>query len=176
MVKNIAQIANGAQIKINSEKDSKRNLREVSVAINGTLEGKYRAAHLIIEQVEIFKNGGPVSTSLYVFFNPSFRSSKAARSSPKTWLPRYKIQDCSKTKAGTETEAIDIAVIEEKTESIERENTRTQKIIEEESTTPQVAAEATRKEACTEKDQDQNPIVTGNQQDIDQEALHKVKI
>jgi hypothetical protein len=36
-------------------------LREVTVAINGTLEGKYRAAHLIIEQVEIFKNGGPVS-------------------------------------------------------------------------------------------------------------------
>jgi len=48
MVKNIAQHANGAQIKINSEKD-KKSLREVSVAINGTLEGKYRAAHLIIE-------------------------------------------------------------------------------------------------------------------------------
>jgi hypothetical protein len=62
MVKKIAQEANGAQIKINSEKD-KKSLREVSVAINGTLEGKYRAAHLIIEQVEIFKNGGPVSSS-----------------------------------------------------------------------------------------------------------------
>jgi hypothetical protein len=49
MVKNIAQLANGAQIKINSEKDSKKNLREVSVAINGTYEGKYRAAHLIVE-------------------------------------------------------------------------------------------------------------------------------
>jgi transcription antitermination factor NusA-like protein len=61
MVKNIAQLANGAQIKINSDKDSKRNLREVIVAINGTIEGKYRAAYLIIEQVEIFKNGGPVS-------------------------------------------------------------------------------------------------------------------
>ena len=34
----------------------------MSVAINGTLEGKYRAAHLIIEQVEIFKYGGPVNT------------------------------------------------------------------------------------------------------------------
>lgn len=65
MVKNIAQLANGAQIKINSEKDSKRNLREVTVAINGTIEGKYRAAHLIIEQVEIFKNGGPVSKHNY---------------------------------------------------------------------------------------------------------------
>lgn len=54
-------MANGAQIKINSEKDSKRNLKEVIVAINGTIEGKYRAAYLIIEQVEIFKNGGPVS-------------------------------------------------------------------------------------------------------------------
>jgi len=61
MVKNIAQHANGAQIKINSDKESKKNIKEVSVAINGTLEGKYRAAHLIIEQVEIFKNGGPVS-------------------------------------------------------------------------------------------------------------------
>ena len=62
MVKNIAQHANGAQIKINSVKDSKSSIREVSVAINGTLEGKYRAAHLIIEQVEIFKYGGPVNT------------------------------------------------------------------------------------------------------------------
>jgi transcription antitermination factor NusA-like protein len=63
MVKNIAQLANGAQIKINSEKDSKKSIREVTVAINGSLEGKYKAAHLIIEQVEIFKNGGPVSKS-----------------------------------------------------------------------------------------------------------------
>lgn len=49
MVKNIAQHANGAQIKINSDKDSKKSIREVSVAINGSLEGKFRAAHLIIE-------------------------------------------------------------------------------------------------------------------------------
>jgi hypothetical protein len=61
MVKNIAQNAHGAQIKINSEKDSKKQVREVTVAINGSLEGKYKAAHLIIEQVEVFKNGGPVS-------------------------------------------------------------------------------------------------------------------
>ena len=68
MVKNIAQHANGAQIKINSVKDSKSSIREVSVAINGTLEGKYRAAHLIIEQVEIFKYGGPVNTRNLHFF------------------------------------------------------------------------------------------------------------
>lgn len=60
MVKNISKEANGAQIKINSVKDAKSNIREVSVAINGTIEGKFRAAHLIIEQVEIFKNGGPI--------------------------------------------------------------------------------------------------------------------
>ena len=74
MVKNIAQHANGAQIKINSDKDSKKNLREVSVAINGSIEGKYRAAHLIIEQVEIFKYGGPVSKFYfinYIFINDS---------------------------------------------------------------------------------------------------------
>lgn len=69
MVKNIAQHANGAQIKINSDKDSKKNLREVSVAINGSIEGKYRAAHLIIEQVEIFKYGGPVSVSVLFLFD-----------------------------------------------------------------------------------------------------------
>ena len=49
MIKDIAQNANGAQIKINSDKDSKKNIREVSVIINGTIEGKYRAAHLVIE-------------------------------------------------------------------------------------------------------------------------------
>jgi hypothetical protein len=44
-------------------------LREVSVAINGSIEGKYRAAHLIIEQVEIFKYGGPVSKTLtFIYF------------------------------------------------------------------------------------------------------------
>ena len=67
MVKKIAEQANGAQIKINSDKDSKKNLKEVSVAINGSLEGKYRAAHLIIEQVEIFKNGGPVSNFTFSY-------------------------------------------------------------------------------------------------------------
>jgi hypothetical protein len=60
MVKKIAQHANGAQIKINSVKDSKSTIKEVSVAINGSLEGKYRAAHLIVEKVELFKNGGPI--------------------------------------------------------------------------------------------------------------------
>ena len=68
MVKNISKEAYGAQIKINSVKDSKQNAREVSVAINGTIEGKYKAAHLIIEQVEIFKNGGPVSAILFSNF------------------------------------------------------------------------------------------------------------
>lgn len=58
-VKNIAQNANGAQIKINSERDSKKMPKEVTVAINGSLEGKYRAAHLIIEQLEIIRHGGP---------------------------------------------------------------------------------------------------------------------
>ena len=60
MVKKIAQHANGAQIKINSVKDSKSTIKEVSVAINGSLEGKSRAAHLIVEKVELFKNGGPI--------------------------------------------------------------------------------------------------------------------
>ena len=49
-------------------KDSKSSIKEVSVAINGNLEGKYRAAHLIIEKVEIFKNGGPVSYFLFNIF------------------------------------------------------------------------------------------------------------
>jgi len=55
------------------------------VAINGTLEGKYRAAHLIIEQVEIFKYGGPVITNLFFLFYLipvflSFRSFKVEKS------------------------------------------------------------------------------------------------
>ena len=30
-------------------------MKDVSVAINGTLEGKYRAGYMIIEQIEIFR-------------------------------------------------------------------------------------------------------------------------
>lgn len=60
MVKNISKEANGAQIKINSAKDAKSNLREVLVSINGSIEGKYKAAGMILEQVEIFKSGGPI--------------------------------------------------------------------------------------------------------------------
>ena len=84
MVKNIAQHANGAQIKINATKDLKQNIREVSVAINGTLEGKYRAAHLIIEQVEIFKNGGPVSA--FSLFPNTFFPDNLKRQGPQSKL------------------------------------------------------------------------------------------
>lgn len=49
MIKNISKEANGAQIKINSQKDSRSSIREVSVAINGPIDGKFKAAHLIIE-------------------------------------------------------------------------------------------------------------------------------
>lgn len=53
----------------------------MSVVINGTLEGKYRAGHLVIEQVEIFKNGGPVSIFqyqylIYFYFCRSLKAGK----------------------------------------------------------------------------------------------------
>lgn len=38
-----------------------RDLFEIVVTIEGSLNSKKEAAGLIIEQIELFKNGGPVS-------------------------------------------------------------------------------------------------------------------
>ena len=37
-----------------------KDIPEIVVTIDGTLQSKQEAACMIIEQVELFKNGGPV--------------------------------------------------------------------------------------------------------------------
>lgn len=37
-----------------------KDMNEIVVTIDGTKKNKQEAANLIIEQVELFKNGGPV--------------------------------------------------------------------------------------------------------------------
>ena len=61
MIREISQKSGGANIRIHSSKDMDRDLPEIVVTIEGSLQCKKEAACLIIEQIELFKNGGPVS-------------------------------------------------------------------------------------------------------------------
>ena len=60
MIKEISQKSRGANIRIHSSKDSDKDLAEIVVTIEGSLQSKYEATCMIIEQIELFKNGGPV--------------------------------------------------------------------------------------------------------------------
>lgn len=63
MIRDIIERSGGAQIKILSDKQSERDVRECIIAINGTRENKVDATCLILEQIECFKNGGPILQS-----------------------------------------------------------------------------------------------------------------
>lgn len=94
------------------------------MAINGTLEGKYRAAHLIIEQVEIFKNGGPVSSD-QDSVDSNLRLSKVAKSLTKILRPRYRIRASSKSNITTESDITKITEKEKEGNAIGDETTPT---------------------------------------------------
>lgn len=61
MIRDIIDRSGGAQIKILSDKQEKD--RECIISINGTKENKIDAACFILEQIECFKNGGPILQS-----------------------------------------------------------------------------------------------------------------
>lgn len=60
MIREIAAKAGGAQIKILSDKQSEREVQECLVTIAGSLANKQDAVCTILEQIEIFKHGGPI--------------------------------------------------------------------------------------------------------------------
>ena len=63
MIQEIANFAKGASIKIMSNKndDKKNNLHDIPLCIAGGFYSVQDATCIIIEQMECFKNGGPVS-------------------------------------------------------------------------------------------------------------------
>lgn len=63
MIRDITERSGGAQIKILSDRQSERDARECIISINGTRENKIDATCLILEQIECFKNGGPILQS-----------------------------------------------------------------------------------------------------------------
>eukprot|EP01016_Furgasonia_blochmanni_P028723 TRINITY_DN3020_c0_g1_i8.p1 TRINITY_DN3020_c0_g1~~TRINITY_DN3020_c0_g1_i8.p1 ORF type:complete len:294 (-),score=29.70 TRINITY_DN3020_c0_g1_i8:619-1500(-) len=65
MIRELAARSGGAQIKILSDKQSEKSsgLQECVVTIAGSLANKQDAACLILEQIETFKNGGPILLS-----------------------------------------------------------------------------------------------------------------
>ncbi|EAR94501.3 KH domain protein (macronuclear) [Tetrahymena thermophila SB210] len=63
MIKDIAAKSKGAQIKIMSDKQKDRDQRECLISIAGALACKVDACLLILQQLEIFKNGGPILIS-----------------------------------------------------------------------------------------------------------------
>lgn len=63
MIKEISQKSGGANIRIHSSKDIDKDLPEIVVTIEGSFTQKKESVCLITEQIELFKNGGPVSIS-----------------------------------------------------------------------------------------------------------------
>ena len=65
MIRELAAKSGGAQIKIlsNREKERDHRIRECVMSIAGSLVNKQDAACLVLEQIESFKNGGPVLMS-----------------------------------------------------------------------------------------------------------------
>lgn len=63
MIRDITERSGGAQIKILSDRQAERDARECIISINGTRENKIDATCLILEQIECFKNGGPILQS-----------------------------------------------------------------------------------------------------------------
>ncbi len=65
MIQDIASESGGATIKILSNKKTEKenDLPEIIVSIAGSLGPMQDAACLIVEQMEVFKNGGPVLTT-----------------------------------------------------------------------------------------------------------------
>ena len=62
MIKEISLKSGGANIRIHSSKDIDKDLPEIVVTIDGSFDQKNDAVCLITEQIELFKNGGPVRT------------------------------------------------------------------------------------------------------------------
>ena len=75
MIQEIANFAKGASIKIMSNKndDKKNNFHDIPLCIAGGFYSVQDATCIIIEQMECFKNGGPVSIFLIFIFNIFYR-------------------------------------------------------------------------------------------------------
>ncbi|CAD8087530.1 unnamed protein product [Paramecium sonneborni] len=62
-IKELANKARGAQIKVLSDKDDSDIVQDCLVQVSGSMENKQEATILILEQIECFKNGGPILES-----------------------------------------------------------------------------------------------------------------
>lgn len=63
MIKKLSHNSGGAMIKILSEKNREEISPEIAVSIAGSIGQVQDASCLILEQIECFKNGGPVIKS-----------------------------------------------------------------------------------------------------------------
>ncbi|CAD8162164.1 unnamed protein product [Paramecium pentaurelia] len=62
-IKELANKARGAQIKVLSDRDDTDIGQDCLVQVTGSMENKQEATILILEQIECFKNGGPILES-----------------------------------------------------------------------------------------------------------------
>ncbi|CAD8173006.1 unnamed protein product [Paramecium octaurelia] len=62
-IKELANKAKGAQIKVLSDRDDTDPNQDCLVQVTGSIENKQEATILILEQIECFKNGGPILES-----------------------------------------------------------------------------------------------------------------
>ena len=64
MIRDISNKSGGASVSILSNKDLEKHSKEILVKIQGDCESMKNAAMMIIEQIELFKHGGPVSLTI----------------------------------------------------------------------------------------------------------------
>jgi len=62
MIKEITSQSGGAQIKILSDKEKERDMKEIAVSISGTIDAKISAALIISERIELFRHEDKVLT------------------------------------------------------------------------------------------------------------------
>ena len=66
MIKKLSLSSGGAMIKILSDKNKEDFAEEIIVSLSGVIGQIQYASCLIIEQIEYFKNGGPVTILIII--------------------------------------------------------------------------------------------------------------
>jgi len=84
MIQEIANCSGGATIKILADKKDYRSNEDTIITVGGSTSSMIEATCRVIEQIECFKNGGPV---IFLFTNPNNHSGLNQR---KVFIPQYR--------------------------------------------------------------------------------------
>ncbi|CAD8113821.1 unnamed protein product [Paramecium sonneborni] len=95
-IRELATKSKGAQIKVLSDKDETDHDYNCIVQIAGTLQSKQDASKLILQQIECFKNGGPIMESGKFLNDENFyQTSQQSNNYEEHKVKRYKASSIS---------------------------------------------------------------------------------